>query len=88
MLTVAPPAIFNGPKSDSQGPSLFASSLIFDRVASSIDPDWLIPTEAWKFLRALEVLSPNAPSITPGSNPLDVKKTWTPNVLLYPSWQM
>ena len=33
-------------------------------------------------------MSPNAPSTGPGSNPLDVKKTWTPAVSESPSWQI
>ena len=44
---VAPPAIFNGPKSDSHGPLEVASDLILFKVSSFIVPDCPIPTEAW-----------------------------------------
>ena len=46
ILIVAPPEIFKGPKSDSQGPSEFASDFILLTVASSTDPDCPNPTEA------------------------------------------
>ena len=46
MFIVAPPPIFSGPYTDSQGPSEEASDFILLTVSSSILPDWVMPTDA------------------------------------------